>query len=123
MRAAAKVLACQAEAHGATLWELQDVLGAIGFYENPLRSPLAPAEWSAGTRSADTQLEPPTGQPDGTTAPRMCRCPGEKHEMAGDNVGHAANGRKFCKAGNLRRRRAERAAKRAEKTQLEQETA
>lgn len=116
MHAAAVHVADQARRLGATREELLEILGAIGFYENPLRKPLAPPEWSAGTPSAGVLLQRPAGEPDGKAdGPEMCRSsdPDDVHEMTEENTGRASNGRRFCRKCNLRRRRAERAAARA----------
>jgi hypothetical protein len=113
MHAAAVHVADQARRLGATREELREILGAIGFYENPLRKPLRPAEWLVGTRSPGVLLQHAAGKPDGKAdGPEMCRSsdPDDVHEMTEENTGHAANGRRFCKACNRRRRRAERAA-------------
>ncbi|MCW2902228.1 MAG: hypothetical protein JWO67_4493 [Streptosporangiaceae bacterium] len=114
MRAAARTAAQLSRTAGASLEELRDVLGALGFYESPLRADLAPPEWSAGTRSPGTGLEPVGTQPEAglPVPPGTCRSPEEKHLMTPENTGHSANGRKFCKACNLKRRRADRARKR-----------
>jgi hypothetical protein len=106
-------VADQARRLGATREELLEVLGAIGFYENPLRKPLRPAEWLVGTRSPGVRLQRAADQPDGKAdGPEMCRStdPDDIHEMTEENTGHASNGRRFCKACNRRRRAAERAA-------------
>lgn len=105
MRAAALHVADQARRLGATPEELQEVLGAIGFYENPLRSTLAPAEWAAGTRSPRVLLQRVGSQRDTQEGhPEMCRSldPSDIHEMTDANTGRAPNGRRYCRACNLR---------------------
>lgn len=116
MRAAAVYVADQARRLGATREELVEVLGAIGLYEDPLRSTLKPAEWLVGTRSPGVLLQRAAGEPGGKAdGPEMCRStdPEHVHEMTEENTGHASNGRRFCKACNRRRRAAERAAAKA----------
>jgi hypothetical protein len=104
MQRAALHVADQARRLGATHEELQDILGAIGYYEHPLRSTLRPSTWTSGTRHPSVLLQL-VGARSGTQEgqPEMCRSttPGEIHEMTEENVGHAPNGRRFCKACNL----------------------
>lgn len=99
MQRAALHVADQARRLGATPEELQEVLGAIGYYENALRADLKPPKWTAGTRHPSVLLQlvgSRSGLQEGQ--PEMCRT-GE-HEMTEGNVGRAPNGRRYCKACN-----------------------
>ena len=99
MRAAALHVADQARRLGATPEELQEVLGAIGFYENPLRSTLRPATWTAGTRHPSVLLQLVGSKRDAKEGqPEMCRT--TEHEMTEENTGRAPNGRRYCKTCN-----------------------